>query len=308
MQVCNKHLMNIKMIKTHRFSLSMIATLLLAALSMSNIAQASKPYMQDFDAGIYMSSESLSSLKSGPGQKFAASKNSLTLPLERKNHHSETFSSYFHLDVTEFDWRGSTAAQKEYVWLSMPIQYKQQRGRKNVFMIDLEPGLMTDGENIGMDHIGLNATVVGRHLWENDGFWQYGLTVDRAFGDYDVRPVLGVAWQASKRTWVELGFPKVNIQHRLSSALEGYFLIKPAGGLWKEEIKTVTTQEDVSLHYRNWQLGVGANFHWRGSVWLNAEFGQLRNRSIRAYDETLVSVRAIPEQGRYWRIGASLKY
>jgi hypothetical protein len=308
MQVCKKHLMNIKMIKTHRFSLSIMASVLLAALSMSPIAHASNPYMQDFDAGIYRSSESLSSLKSGPGQKFAASKNSLTLPLERLNRRGETFSSYFHLDVTKFDWRGSTAAQKEYVWLSMPIQYEQQRGRKNVFMVDLEPGLMTDGGNIGMDHIGLNAAVVGRRLWNNGGFLQYGLTVDRALGDYDVHPVLGVGWQASMRTWVELGFPNVNITHRLSRALQSYFLIKPAGGLWKEEIKTATTQKEVSLQYRNWQWGVGANFHWRGSVWLKAEMGQLRNRSIRAYDETLVSVKAIPEQSRYWRIGASLKY
>jgi hypothetical protein len=159
-----------------------------------------------------------------------------------------------------------------------------------------------------MDHIGLNATVVGRRLWGNAGFWQYGLHVDRAFGDYDVRPVLGVGWQASKRTWVELGFPKVNIRHRLSRALESYFLIKPAGGQWKEEIKTATTREEVSLQYRNWQLGVGVNFHWRGPVWLNAELGQLRNRSILAYDESVVSVRATPEQGQYWRIGASLKY
>jgi hypothetical protein len=308
MQVCKKHLMNIKMMKTHRFSLSISANVLLVALGMSNTAQASKPYMQAFDAGVYMGSESLSSLESGPGQKFAASKNSLTLPLERTNRRSETFSSYFHLDVTEFDWRGSTAAQKEYIWLSMPIQYEQQRSAKNVFIVDLEPGFMTDGGNIGMDQIGLNAAVVGRRLWDNGGFLQYGLTVDRAFGDYDVRPVLGVGWQASKRTWVELGFPNVNIMHRLSSALQSYFLIKPAGGLWKEEIKTATTQEEVSLQYRNWQLGVGAHFHWRGSVWLNAEFGQLRNRSIRAYDETVASVRATPEQSRYWRIGASLKY
>jgi hypothetical protein len=308
MQVYKKHLMNTKMIKTHRFGQSIMASVLLMTLSMSHIVQASNPYIQGIDAGIYMSSESLSSLESGPGQKFAVSKNSLTLPLERKNRRSETFSSYFHLDVTEFDWRGSTAAQKEYVWLSMPIQYEQQRGRKNVFMVDLEPGLMSDGGNIGMDHIGLNAAVVGRRLWDNGGFLQYGLTVDRAFGDYDVRPVFGVGWQASNRTWVELGFPKVNITHRLSSALQSYFLIKPAGGLWKEEIKTATMQEEVSLQYRNWQLGVGAHFHWRGLVWLNAELGQLRNRSIRAYDETGVSVRATPEQSRYWRIGVSFKY
>ncbi|MGK0249396.1 MAG: hypothetical protein ACI910_002138 [Oleispira sp.] len=308
MQVCKKHLMNIKMIKIHRFSLSMTATVLLVALSMSNIAQASKSYMQDLDAGIYMGSEILSSLSSGPGQKFAASKNSLTLPLERKNGHVETFSSYFHLDVTEFDWRGSTAAQNEYVWLSMPIQYEQQRGRKNVFMVDLEPGLMTSGGNIGIDYIGLNASLVGRHLWDSGGFWQFGLTVDRAFGDYNVRPVLGVGFQASNRTWVELGFPNINIKHYLSSTLQSYLLIKPAGGLWKEEIKTATTQKVVSLQYRNWQLGVGANFHWRGNVWLNGEFGQLRNRSIRAYDEAVLSVRATPEQSLYWRIGASVKY
>ena len=308
MQVCKKRLMNIKMINVNNVSLLTPAIILAAALSMSSSVQAANQFMQGQEAGVYIGSESLTSLESGPGQKFAASKNSLTLPLERKNRRTETFSSNFHLDITEFDWRGSTAAQKEYIWLSMPIQYQQQRGQKNLFMIDIEPGLMTDGGNIGMDHIGLNATVVGRRLWSNDGFWQYGLTVDRAFGDYDVRPVLGMGWQASQRTWVELGFPEINVKHHLTSALQSYFMIKPAGGVWKEEIKTETAKKEVSLQYRNWQMGLGANFHWRGSVWLNAEVGQLRNRRVWAYDDTAASVKATPGQSRYWRIGASLKY
>jgi len=303
MQVCKKHLMS-KMNKIHPVSLFILG----AALCMTHGVQAAQQSMQEQEAGFYIGSESLGSLDSGPGTQFSSSQNSLTLPLESKSRRSEAFSSQFHLDITEFDWRGSTAAQKEYIWLSMPIHYQQQRGRKTLFIIDLEPGLMTDGGNIGMDHVGLNANIVGRRLWSNGGFLQYGLTVDRSFGDYDVRPVLGVGWQASKRTWVELGFPEVKVKHRLSTALQSYFMIKPTGGVWKEEIKTATTKEDVSLQYRNWKLGIGADFHWRGSVWLNAEFGQLRNRRVWAYDATAAAVKATPGQSRYWRIGASLKY
>jgi hypothetical protein len=294
--------------KTKKASLLKSAILLATALCITNSVQAAKQVMQGQEAGIYIGGESLGSLDSGPGTKFSASKNSLTLPLETKKRRSEAFSSHFHLDMTKFDWRDATAAKKEYIWLSMPIHYQQQRGRKTLFMVDLEPGLMTDGGNIGMDHIGLNASVIGRRLWNGGGFWQYGLIVDRSFGDYDVRPVLGMGWQASKRTWVELGFPEIHVKHRLSSALQSYFMVKPAGGIWKEEIKTATTTKDVSLQYRNWQVGLGANFHWRGSVWLNAEFGQLRNRRVWAYDDAAALVKATPGQHRYWRIGASLKY
>ena len=280
----------------------------LTVLCMNSSAQAAMPYSTEQEAGFYISSESLSSLASGPGDQFSSNKKSLTLPVEKKDRRSESFRSQFHLDITEFDWRGSTAAEKEYIWLSMPIQYQQQRGNNNLFLLDFEPGLMTDGGNVGMDHIGLNGSVIGRRLLGNGGFWQVGLTVDRAFGDYDLRPVVSMGFQASKRTWVELGFPNINVKHHLSHALQSYFMIKPAGGVWKEEIKTDTTTKEVNLQYRSWQVGLGADFHWRGSVWLNAEIGQLRNRRVRAYDETAAVVKATPEQSRYWRIGASLKY
>jgi len=300
------------MIKSNRVSLlkrRIVPVIMLAAVScMAGNVQAAKYDMQGEEAGFYIGSESIGSLDSGPGTKFSSSKNSLTLPLERRSRRSEAFSSYFHLDMTKFDWRGSTAARKEYIWLSMPIHYQQQRSENTLFLVDLEPGLMTDGGNVGMDHVGLNASIVGRRLWRNGGFWQFGLTVDRSFGDYDVRPVIGMGWQASKQTWVELGFPEVNVKHHLSNTLQSYLTIKPAGGVWKEEIKTATTKEDVNLQYRNWKLGIGADFHWRDAIWLNAEFGQLRNRRIFAYDATATAVKATPGQNRYWRIGASFKY
>ncbi|MFT7411567.1 MAG: hypothetical protein ACI9EX_002179 [Oleispira sp.] len=312
MQVCKKQLMNIKMIKINSVSLfipaAIPAIVLAAGLFMTSTVQAARSDMHGQEAEVYIGNENLSSAKSGPGQKFAARKSSLTLPLERKSNRSEMFSSHFHLDITEFDWRGTTAAQKEYLWLSMPIEYQQQRGGNNLFLIDFEPGLMTDGENVGIDYVGINVSVVGRRLLGNGGFWQYGLIIDRAFGDYNVRPLLGLGWQASRQTWVELGFPNINIKHGFTNALQGYFLIKPAGGVWKEEIKTPTTEDEVNLQYRNWQVGFGANFHWRSSVWLNVELGQLRNRRVLAYDETLASINGTLQQSQYWRIGASLRY
>lgn len=295
--------MNSKM-KVRMSKITLANVLLALSLSMSSYGAT----LVGQEAGISFSGESLGSLDSGPGAKFASSQTAVTLPLEQQKRRNESFKSYFHADITEFDWRGTTAAQSEYIWLSMPIAYQQNRGANHQFILEFEPGLMTDGGNIGADHIGLNGSIIGRTLWASGRYWQYGLTVDRSFGDYDVRPVLGLGWQASKRTWVALGFPEVNVKHTLSRGLQSYFVIKPAGGVWKEEIKTDTTTEEVSLQYSSWQLGLGVDFHWRESLWLGAEFGQLRNRRIRANDATIAVLKGTPGQDRYWRIGASLKF
>ena len=308
MQVCKKHLMDIRMnLRIIRAKKTGLLTLVSLLILTANV-QGASGYMNGQEASIGMSGETLGSLESGAGQKFGSAKKSIILPLEQKVRKNESFQSSFNADITQFDWRGTTAAQGDYLWLSLPINYKQKRSRHNVFMLKAEPGLMTDGGNIGLDHIAINGSVIGRRLWKNGGFWQYGVTVDRAFGDYNVRPVVGMGFQASKRTWVELGFPKVHVKHQLSSGLASYFVIKPAGGVWKEEIKTDTATEEVNLHYSSWKMGLGADFHWRESMWLGAEFGQLRNRRIRASDATAAVIKGTPGQDRYWRIAASLKF
>lgn len=293
MQVCKKPMMNI----INRVSFTLLASLSLSAFGVGNQ-----------EAGLSLSGESLGSVKSGAGTKFSSSQTSLTLPLERKKKSQEEFSSYFHLDLTKFDWQGTTAAQNDYVWLSMPIHYSQNRGRKNQLLINFEPGFMTDGSNVEQDSIGINGSIVGRRLWRNGGYWQYGIVVDRAFGDYDVRPVLGMAWQATPSTWLEVGFPKMKFKHQISKSLHSFFVIKPAGGVWRETIKVGTTTQDAALHYTNWQVGLGGEFHWRGKIWLNGEIGQLRHRRIKATDDTGAKIKATPGQDRYWTVGAKLRF
>ena len=260
------------------------------------------------EAGLSFRGETLGSLDSGPGDRFGSSQIDLTVPLEHKTRKKESFTSFFHLDFTQFDWRGTTAAQNDYIWLSMPILYSQQRGRSDEFLLTVEPGFMTDGSNVGIDSIGLNGSLVGRRLWRNGGYWQYGVMVDRAFGDYDVRPVLGMAFQTSANTWMEIGFPEVNIKHNLSRGLQSFFVIKPAGGVWKEEITVVKKKQEKTLQYNNWQIGLGIDFHWREKFWLNAEIGQLRNRRISASDATGAQIKGSPGQDRYWQVGAKLKF
>ncbi|MBL4800054.1 MAG: hypothetical protein JKY50_21870 [Oleispira sp.] len=260
------------------------------------------------EAGLSFRGEGLGSLDSGPGDKFGSNQIALTLPLEHKSRKNESFTSYFNFDITKFDWRGTTAAQNDYIWLSMPIEYSQQRGRSNQFLLTVEPGLMTDGNNVGFDSIGINGSVIGRRFMRNGGYWQYGVIVDRAFGDYDVRPVLGMAFQATSNTWMEIGFPEVNIKHHFSKGLQSFFVIKPAGGVWKEEVDITTSKEDETLQYNNWQIGLGADFHWRKKLWLNAEIGQLRKRRIRATDETGARLKGTPGHDRYWQVGAKLKF
>lgn len=293
MQVCKKPMTNI----IKRISYSVLLSLPLSAFA-----------IESQEVGISLSGESLGSVESGAGSKFSSSQTALTLPLEHKQKSNEMFTSFFHLDITKFDWQGTTAAQNDYVWVSMPIYYSQNRGRKNKFLINFEPGLMTDGGSIEQEAIGLNGSLIGRRMWRNGGYWQYGVIVDRAFGDSELRPVLGVAWQATKSTWMELGFPKVNIKHQFSSSVHSFFVIKPAGGVWQETVKATAGNEDASLNYTNWQVGFGGEFHWRGKIWLNGEVGQLRHRRIHAMDTTGAKIKATPGQDRYWTVGAKVRF
>jgi hypothetical protein len=262
----------------------------------------------DGEVGLSVRGDNLISLDSGVGTRFGTSQVALTLPLESRSRGKESFTSYFHMDLTKFDWRGVEAAENDYVWLSMPIKYSQKRDRLNTFLITFEPGFMTDGTNIGLDSIGVNGSLVGRRLMRNGGYWQYGLMIDRTFGDYDLRPVIGIAFQASAKTWMEIGFPEVNIKHDFTRDLKSFFSLKPMGGVWKEEIVVDTAKEDETIRYNNWQVGFGANFHWRKKLWLSAEVGELINRRIRATDATGADVKGTPAQGRYWQVGAKLEF
>lgn len=293
MQVCKKRIMNI----IKKVSYSALLILPLAAMG-----------AQGQVAEVELSGESLGSLDSGAGTKFAASQMALTLPLEYKKKSQERFSSFVHLDVTQFDWQGTTAAENDYIWLSMPIYYAQNRGRKHQFLIHFEPGLMTDGGSIDQEAISLNGSLVARHLWRNGGYWQYGLVVDRAFGNADVRPVLGMAWQATPATWVELGFPKIDVKHQFSSSMHSFFNIKPAGGIWQETVEVGDANKEARLNYTNWQVGFGGEFHWRGKIWLRGEIGQLRHRRIHGTDDTGAKIKATPGQDRYWSVGAKLRF
>ena len=252
------------------------------------------------------------SIENGTGTRFGSSQWGFEIPYEKKIKKNERYQSKVHLDWTEFEWQGTSAAQDEYIWLSVPIQYQQQRGRKHQFLLNFEPGLMTDGGNIGFDHIGLNGSVIGRSLRRKGGYWQYGVIVDRSFGDYDARPVIGVGWQASKRTWVDLGFPRTDVRHKLSHTVQSFFRIKPAGGVWRHGIEGQS--KDYNLHYTNWQIGVGVDFNWRKAMWLSAELGQLRKRQIRGFaagaDAATApsKVKATPGMDRYWRLGAEIRF
>lgn len=300
MRVCKKLMMNIISQVNRYFLFLVVAIFSIAPFSVHAIGKQ--------EAGLSFTGESLGSLDDGPGDKFGTSQIALTLPLEHKVRRREAFTSYFNIDFTKIDWRGTTAAQNDYIWLSMPIEYSQQRGRRNEFLLTLEPGLMTDGNNVDFDSIGLNGSAVGRRLWRNGGYWQYGIIVDRAFGDYDVRPVVGMAFQASASVWMELGFPEVNIKHNFSKGLHSFFVIKPAGGVWKEQVEVATAKQDETLQYNNWQVGLGIDFHWREKFWLNAEIGQLRNRRIRATDAAGAQLKGTPGQDKYWQAGAKLKF
>ncbi|MEC7545545.1 MAG: hypothetical protein VYB48_01235 [Pseudomonadota bacterium] len=244
----------------------------------------------------------------GTGSRFASTSVSVSVPLERADRGTESLTSDVALELTEFRWEGANAAEGEYIWLSVPIHYRQKRRGSTEFHLMAEPGLMTDLDAVGTESLNLNVELSGRSYTGRTTFWQYGLIVNRYFGDRKPRPLLALATKLTNDTEIWLGFPKSNIQTRWSQTLSTYARFYPDGGYWKEEVDGVTPADVTTVSYTNWRMGVGAEFRWRPGVWLNAEIGQLRNRTIRATDSTGVEVSADPGENGYWQLGGSLRF
>ena len=79
--------------------------------------------------GISWSTEGPSAPDTGDGTEFGRTFLSFTMPLGERERGQESIRSAFHVDITEFRWSGTTAAQNDYYWISMPLEYRQQRGR-----------------------------------------------------------------------------------------------------------------------------------------------------------------------------------
>ena len=261
--------------------------------------------------GLSMTSEGPGTPEGGAGSEFSSSQISLTLPLAQQANRREQLRSFFHIDQTSFELEGTSAAQNDYFWLSMPIQYQQRRSRKSEFTINLEPGFMTDLKSLDSDAIGLNLELYGRQYrgrsHRGDGsFWQYGVVLDRAFGDYRLRPAVAASWAASRDTRVLLGFPRTRVTTQWGSSLSSFLHIRPAGGVWREEIDGQTGS--FSVNYRNWRVGVGGEFHWRGHLWLTGEFGQTRLRTLTASDSSGAKVTSRPGDDTYTQFGVRLVF
>lgn len=256
--------------------------------------------------GFIWSVEGPSTPESGDGTEFGRSYLSFTTPLGEKSRSDESIKSAFHIDVTEFRWTGTTGAQSDYYWISMPLEYRQQRGRSAQFIVRAEPGFMTDMNVLSSDSLMVNLDLIGRVNRRSGSFWQLGLTVNREFGDLNPRPVIGMALKPTRDTEMLLGFPKTRIQTAWSSSLSSYLRIAPEGGVWEEEIEGLTGTYRTA--YSNWKLGFGVDFHWQEALWLNAEVGQMRHRRIWATDADGADVVATPADDRYWQTGISLRY
>jgi len=244
----------------------------------------------------------------GTGTRFSANTFSFTLPLERAKRGNESLQSDFNLDMTEFRWEGANAAEGEYFWISAPVRYRQKRGNGGEFHLMLEPGLMTDLDAVGADNLNVNLEVSGRTYTGRTTFWQYGIVVNREFGDRNPRPLIALATKITPTTEMLLGFPRTSFQTRWSKTLSSFARIYPDGGFWREEVDGVTPAKTTAVAYTNWRMGVGAEFRWRDGMWLSAEIGQMRNRTIRATDSTGAEVSADPADNGYWRLGGSLRF
>ncbi|MFC3680825.1 DUF6268 family outer membrane beta-barrel protein [Bacterioplanoides pacificum] len=270
------------------------------------------PLSPAWSAAVLLSSEGPGSPDDGAGSEFASRQISLTLPLAQQKQGSEQLHSYLHLDQTRFELTGTSAAQSDYFWLSLPLRYQQQRSHNTAFLVNAEAGLMTDLNSLNSESVGLNLELLARRYValgrrsDKQAYWQFGVVLDRAFGDYSPRPALMYSWQLSPATRVSLGFPRTQVRSRWGRDFTAYLHIRPAGGVWREEIKGQDAVSSVS--YRNWRAGVGGEFHWRSRLWLVAELGQTRLRTLTADDASGTRVVSRPGDDVYTQFGLRLRF
>lgn len=262
--------------------------------------------------GLKWTNDVYGSFDSGSGTRFASTSISLDMPWLRTRVGGEKLETNVYLESTQFRWSGASAAEGDYVWLSVPVFYRQERSGNHELHVRVEPGLMTDLKAVGTDNLGVNAEISGRTYLNRRNFLQYGVVVNRTFGDFKPRPLLAWATKVTHSTELLLGFPETNLQTRWSSSLSTYARFYPDGGLWREEVTlddgVTATGSDVSeISYRNWRLGTGVEFQWQDNIWFNAEIGQLRNRQIEARDSTATTVKAAPGQNGYWGLGVLVR-
>ena len=256
--------------------------------------------------GLQWSKDIATPPEQGTGTSFSTDQLSLMLPLQDNQGREEGLRMSAGLEVTRFAWSGADAARAQYYWLSVPMQYWQQRTFNGQLRMRLELGLMTDLDNIGTDSMMANGEIYWRQRMGKEWFVQGGLMVDRSMGDFLPRPMAAIAWKSVSGTEVLLGFPQTRLQTGWSDFFSTYLHIRPDGGVWREQLQGFNDIYDV--RYRNWKMGVGAEFWWRGGIWLNAEVGQQRLRKITAYDSTAARVTANPADNNYWQAGVQLRF
>ena len=132
----------------------------LLSLFAVTVASSAVAAMPERSASLHIMSESPSAIESGASGQFGVMHTAIQLPLEEKTRRAESFQSNLSIELTEFDWRDSSAADNEYIWLSMPVFYQQQRSRNSVFIIQAEPGLMTDGNTVDLNSVGINGSLI----------------------------------------------------------------------------------------------------------------------------------------------------
>lgn len=273
-----------------------LSSLLLLVISWPAAAQGGFSWMR----------EAARSPDAGDGTSFAVTEVGISLPWHRYSNRKESLNTQLEFRQTRFDWVGTTALANEYYWLGAELDYRQQRGSRAEFLLQAEPGLMTDTNNLSSDAFFVNLSASARVYPRKALFWQFGFVVDRDFGDRDPYPLLAMGWKPNSATEVQLGFPYSSIHTRWSRQFNTYAHIRPAGGIWMEEVGTTPTNARVG--YRSWKVAAGAELLWRNNIWLQGELGQLRNRNINASDDTGAAVRASLANNVYWQLGLQLRY
>lgn len=251
-------------------------------------------------------SESTATPDSGAGSGFAMSQLDARFPWESSGNKTERFKSEVHLQYTQYEWDGVDALGDNYLWLAVPLQYRQRRGTQTEFILKAEPGLMMGGITLSKDALFMNWEASGRYYLRGDSFVQLGMTVSRELGDGKVYPLVAVAWKPTAYTEVLAGYPRSHVHTWWSDALHTYAHIQPAGGMWYEEVGDEGIGTRVK--YRNWQVGAGAKVHWRGPAWVAVEVGQMMERRISALDGSGARVTAKPADSLYWQLGLELRY
>lgn len=157
-----------------------------------------------------------------------------------------------------------------------PVHWLSKSDTKS-FRFSIAPALSassnvtSDPDEYTADALQLMVAVVWDRQISNRLALRYGVCGDHRLGKYQVYPVISVNWQLHPDWMFEIGFPKLQLSHRVTEGLTSLLRIAPNGNEWY--VKDKNLEKHSQLIYEAYVFEWAFNWRVRDYIELSASVG-----------------------------------